>query len=138
MAGHKAGHPKMFAVRLDFYNGSFRSVLHDGSDTIVAVLLVSVHLALSDDLAIGCLEAEERLAVLRDLLLEALDFYGILLHGLNAVEACSLGVVTFAGKNYLAVGCFEIKLELTVLSYRNFKFSHGTRVLNGLCDKYKK
>ena len=128
MAGHKAGHPKMFAVRLDLYNGSFRSVLHYGSDAIVAGLLASVHLALSDDLAIGSLEAEERFAILSDLLLEALDFHSILLNGFDTVEASSLRVVTFAGKDYLTVGSFEIELELTVLSYRNFKFSHGVVV----------
>ena len=55
---------------LDLHHFGDRSVLHHGGDAVVAVALGGVHLALTDDLAVGGLQVEVRLAVLGHKLVE--------------------------------------------------------------------
>ena len=116
----------MLGGKLQFFdNGGVRGILADRSDTGVHRALGGVHLAGTDDLAVGSLEIEERLAVLGDLDFISVGIGGILLHRLHTVEARGLRGVTFAGENDLAVGGLEIELEFTVLTESNDKFSHG-------------
>ena len=110
---------------LDLHDFSDGSVLHHGSDAVVAVALRSVHLALADDLAVGRLQAEVRLAILGNQFFETLVLDSVLLDGLYTVEAGGLRGVTFAGEDDLAVGSLEIELELAVLSHTDFKFCHS-------------
>ena len=105
------------------YDGCLGGVLHHGSDALLHGALGSVHLAGADHLAVAGLEVEIRLAVLGFLDFIAGLHGGVLLHGLYAVKAGSLGVVAFAGEDYLTVGGLKVELEFSVLSDSDNKLS---------------
>ena len=109
----------------EFHDHSDRGVLHHGVDAVVTVTLRGIHLALADNLAVGSLQREVRLAVLRHEFLITFLLDCVFLDGLNTVQARGFRGVTLAGEDDLAIRSLEIELELTVLSHSDFKFCHS-------------
>lgn len=113
---------------LQFHDLGDGRVLHHGLDAVVTVALRSIHLALADNLAIGGLQREVRLAVLGHEFLKTFLLDSIFLDGFGTVQASGFRGVTLAGEDDLAVRSLEIELELTVLSHSDFKFCHSVIV----------
>jgi|GEM_PF-3482878 hypothetical protein len=81
----------------------------------VVEMLLSIHLARADDLAIGSLQREVDLAVFLPLELRALAPGGVLLHGFDSGLAGGLGFVALASKDDLVILGLQSEIELLIL-----------------------
>ena len=71
----------------EVYDFCVRSILLDGFDALLHCSCAGIHLAGADNLAVGSLEVEIRLAVLGDITLETLLQRAVFLYGFNAFKA---------------------------------------------------
>ena len=107
-------------------NGAF-----DSQDSQVSVLTGNVHFAPTQDAAARGFDLEEKLAIGAFAANDAAFELAVAHHGGDRVNRFRLGFESAAGQDDLAVGSFEVEINLAVLASKDFEFwfTHKTLLI---------